>query len=134
MAIGRLLGDRIVARFGGAPVLRYGALLASASMALAILAPNPWLSILGFTLAGFGFAPIVPVAFSASGSIPGVSPSWAIAKVSGVAYIGMLGGPPIIGFIAHHTSLAWALAVPATLIALVATCASVVAPADDRTA
>ncbi|MEU0936419.1 MFS transporter [Embleya sp. NPDC005971] len=126
MAAGRFAGDRVVERFGPVRVLRTGALIAALGMALALVTPWPAVSVLGFTLFGVGVAPVAPVTFSAAGNTPGVPAAWAISRVTGIAYIGLLAGPPVIGFIAHHTSLTTALAIPAVLVAIIALTAGAV--------
>ncbi|MYW02570.1 MFS transporter [Streptomyces sp. SID3343] len=126
MAAGRFAGDRIVERFGPVLVLRLGAVIAATGMTLALVSPWPALSVLGFTLFGVGVAPVAPVTFSAAGNTPGVPAAWAISRVTGIAYLGLLAGPPVIGFIAHHTSLTTALAIPAALVAIIALTAGAV--------
>jgi hypothetical protein len=42
--------------------------------------------------------------------VPGVSRAAAIASVSSIGYVGFMVGPPIIGGIAHATSLTAAMA------------------------
>ncbi|WP_406281099.1 MFS transporter [Embleya sp. NBC_00896] len=126
MAAGRFAGDRVVQRFGPVTVLRVGALIAATGMTLALATPWPVVSVLGFTLFGIGVAPVAPVTFSAAGNTPGVPAAWAISRVTGIAYIGLLAGPPVIGFIAHRTSLTTALAIPAVLVAIIALTAGAV--------
>ncbi|MGW1995532.1 MFS transporter [Embleya sp. NPDC001921] len=126
MAAGRFAGDRVVERFGPVAVLRVGALIGALGMTLALATPWPAVSVLGFTLFGVGVAPVAPVTFSAAGNTPGVPAAWAISRVTGIAYIGLLAGPPVIGFIAHHTSLTTALAIPAALVAIIALTAGAV--------
>ncbi|MFI1580658.1 MFS transporter [Embleya sp. NPDC020630] len=126
MAAGRFAGDHVVERFGPVRVLRVGALIAAVGMTIALVTPWPAISVLGFTLFGVGVAPVAPVTFSAAGNTPGVPAAWAISRVTGIAYIGLLAGPPVIGFIAHHTSLTTALAIPAVLVAVIALTAGAV--------
>ncbi|GCD97470.1 MFS transporter [Embleya hyalina] len=126
MAAGRFAGDHVVERFGPVRVLRVGALIAALGMTIALVTPWPAVSVLGFTLFGIGVAPVAPVTFSAAGNTPGVPAAWAISRVTGIAYIGLLAGPPVIGFIAHHTSLTTALAIPAVLVAVIALTAGAV--------
>jgi MFS family permease len=54
---------------------------------------------------GIGVSPVVPLVFSAAGKSKTLPPSIAIAAVSTVGFIGLLIGPPMIGFIAGLTSL-----------------------------
>ncbi|QKG26299.1 MFS transporter [Actinomadura verrucosospora] len=130
MTAGRLAGDRVVARFGPVTVLRTGSLVAAAGLALGLLLGNPVAAVSGFTLFGLGVAVVAPVTFSAAGNVPGVPAAAGISRVTGVGYLGLLGGPPVIGFIAQGVGLAWALAVPAALAGLIVLLAPATATAE----
>ncbi|MFI0409833.1 MFS transporter [Actinomadura sp. 3N508] len=137
MTIGRLAGDRVVARFGPVPVLRTGSLIAALSLGLGLAAGHPVAAVAGFTLFGLGVAVVAPVTFSAAGNVPGVPAASGIARVTGVGYLGLLGGPPVIGFIAQGVGLTWALAVPVGLVGLIVllapATATAAAPAAETT-
>ena len=75
MALGRLTGDRVVARFGPVPTVRFGACVAAAGFMLAALSAWSWAALAGFVLVGLGAANIVPVMFGAAGRLPGSSPA-----------------------------------------------------------
>ena len=62
-------------------------------------------------LVGAGLAPVAPVLFSAATRVPGVSRAAAIASVTSIGYAGFMIGPPLIGGLAHATSLTVALSV-----------------------
>lgn len=83
----------------------------AAGMTLALAVPSPAIALLGFAGVGLGLSNVVPVLFSAASRTPGVSPAHGIAAVSGVGYLGMMAGPPLIGLVAEHTSLATGLVV-----------------------
>lgn len=119
MAAGRLSGDRLVARFGPVAVLRVGSVVSAAGLGLGLLAQSQALAIAGFTLFGLGIAPVAPVTFSAAGNLPDVPAATAISRVTGIGYLGFLGGPPVIGFVAEGVGLGWALAIPAGLAAVI---------------
>ncbi|MFC6881170.1 MFS transporter [Actinomadura yumaensis] len=119
MTVGRLAGDRVVARFGPVRVLRAGALVAALGLGAGLLADHPAAAVTGFTLFGLGVAPVAPVTFSAAGNLPGVPAASGISRVTAVGYLGLLGGPPVIGFVAQATGQAWALAVPVALVAMI---------------
>ena len=67
--------------------------------------PSPLVALAGFALVGLGLSNVVPVLFSAASQTPGVSPAHGIAAVSGVGYLGMMAGPPLIGLVAEYSSL-----------------------------
>ncbi|MEU5878562.1 MFS transporter [Spirillospora sp. NPDC047279] len=119
MTAGRLVGDRVVARFGPVRVLRVSSLIGAAGLALGLLAGHPAAAVAGFTLFGVGAAAVAPVTFSAAGNLPGVPAAVGISRVTAVGYLGLLGGPPVIGFVAQAVGLGWALAIPAVLIFMI---------------
>ncbi|MGI5203080.1 MFS transporter [Spirillospora sp. CA-108201] len=119
MTVGRLTGDQVVARFGPVPVLRGGSLVAALGLGLGLAVGDPTAAVAGFTLFGLGVAVVAPVTFSAAGNLPRVPPATGISRVTGVGYLGLLGGPPVIGFVAQGVGLTWALAVPVALVGLI---------------
>lgn len=104
MTLGRFSGDRLIQRRGARPVLLGAFGIVTAGLVLAI-SGNAWMGIAGFTVAGVGYALLVPIAFSEAAKKPGVRPSQGIAGVATVGYTGFLLGPVIMGGIAHVTSL-----------------------------
>jgi predicted MFS family arabinose efflux permease len=110
MTAGRFAGDAVRARFDAVTVLRASGTLGALGMVLALVAPQPWVGLLGFAIVGLGFANIVPVLFSAAGRVEGVSAASGIAAVSSAGYFGMMIGPPWIGAVAQHWSLSAGLA------------------------
>ena len=111
MAAGRFGGVWVRARVSPTRLMRASGVLAAAGMTLALALPSPAFALIGFAGVGLGLSNVVPVLFSAASRTPGVSPAHGIAAVSGVGYLGMMAGPPLIGLIAEHTSLATGLVV-----------------------
>ncbi|WP_282775668.1 MFS transporter [Phaeodactylibacter xiamenensis] len=109
MAIGRFMGDGIRLQLGLGKAVTMGSLLGAAGLLLAILAPLPVLSVLGFTIVGLGFSTVVPLLFSAAANTPGVSAGNGIAAVASSGVIGFLVAPPLIGLISDHFGLALGL-------------------------
>ncbi|WP_145142634.1 MFS transporter [Roseomonas gilardii] len=109
MTAGRLGGDAVVRRLGGASVLRLGALISAAGFVLMLAVPRPEVAIAGLVLVGLGLSNVFPVLFSAAGRIPGVSPGMGVAMVATMGYGGLLGGPPLLGFLAQLSGLRLAL-------------------------
>lgn len=124
MTIGRLCGDWLTMKFGHVAMVRGGAFLASAGMLLGILVPHALVSIISFAIVGCGLSILVPVLFSVAGSLKGGESHAAIARVSTIAFFGLLFGPTLIGYIAHSSNLSFALLVPATLLCVVGIMAS----------
>jgi len=96
---GRLLGDRVVARYGRMFVVSAGALVAAAGFALAAGSPHIASLLAGYAMVGAGLANVVPALFSASSGF-GSSPGQGIATVATAGYAGLLTGPPFVGVIA----------------------------------
>jgi MFS family permease len=67
----RLGGDRLVRSYGAVRVIRVGALVACASLAVIVLAPSWPVAVLGFTCLGAGVAVVAPLSFSAAARIAG---------------------------------------------------------------
>jgi len=120
MTIGRLNGDNILTRFGNKRVVITGALLAVTGFAIVVLAPFVSIAIAGYILIGFGCCCIVPVLFSTSGKIPGVSPVEGFAMVTTGGLIGFLAGPSLIGIISQKLNLSTALSLLILLMITVA--------------
>ena len=80
-------------------------------MTVVLLSGNAWIALSGFVLVGAGLAPVAPVLLSAATRVPGVSRAAAIASVTSIGYAGFMIGPPLIGGLAHATSLTVALSV-----------------------
>lgn len=116
MATGRLLGDKITMKIGRTKTVQGGALLGAGGLLVGLLAPNTYAGIVGFAVVGCGLAALVPVLFSIAGNMAGGESHAAIARVSTIAFFGLLGGPAIIGYIAHHTGLTYALLVPCVML------------------
>jgi MFS family permease len=114
MAVGRLLGDRLVERFGPVALVRWGGLVAAGGFGAGLAAGAVPGALLGFAALGAGLAAVIPVVFRAAGSTPGISPGMALAAVSSTGYLGFVAGPPLIG------SVAEAVGLPAALTLLVA--------------
>jgi fucose permease len=111
MAASRFGGDWLRERFSEKSLLLTGALLAAVSMAVVLIAAQPVVAIVGFVLVGAGLAPVAPILYNAATRVPGVSRAAAIASVTSIGYSGFLIGPPLIGGLAHASSLTMALGV-----------------------
>jgi hypothetical protein len=116
VTLGRLVGDRIVPRFGPVRVFRAGALAAGMGFGGALLVNTPLAGLVGLGLLGAGIANALPLAISAGGNAPGEAPATAAARVSTLAYLGSFVGPVLIGSLASLSSLPFALGLPALLV------------------
>lgn len=129
MVAGRFVADRIVNRYGVKAVLYGCGVCISGGLALALCMSwsAVWLAtisaVIGFALVGCGTSAVVPMCCSLAGQAKGLLPSIAIAEVSTIGFFGFLAAPPMIGGIAHISSLRVSFAVMALvgLLVLVAT-------------
>jgi MFS family permease len=119
MTAGRLSGDVVVARLGRRQVLVGGGLLAIAGFATLLLSPWALAAMAGFLLVGLGLANIVPILFSAAGRQSVMAPSLAIAAITTTGYVGILAGPPLVGFVARAAGLPAAFWLLTALLCLV---------------
>ena len=111
MALGRLVGDRLVAALGPVRLVRASGTLAGVGLGIAVLVGSPGAAIAGFALLGAGLSVVVPVVFRSAAAAPGSAPGPSLAAVSTLGYLGFLAGPPIVGALAELTSLPVALSV-----------------------
>ncbi|MBO4237262.1 MFS transporter [Pseudonocardia alni] len=103
--VGRLIGDRMVDRFGQRAVARAGGGLVLAGMGLALAFPTVPGTVAGFGLAGFGVATLVPAAMTAADHLPGLAPGTGLTIVTWLMRVGFLVSPPVVGLVADATSL-----------------------------
>lgn len=120
MALARFSTDALRRRFSERRLLFAGGCVAAMSMSMVLLSRNAPLAFVGFALVGAGLALVVPILFSAATRVPGVSRAAAIASVSSIGYAGFMVGPPVIGGLAHASSLSVALTVVVLGAALLA--------------
>ena len=106
MACGRLIGSRLVVELGEDRLLVGGALLAASGMVIAAWSGSVTVALAGFVLVGLGLANVFPLAIGRAGAIGGAG---GVALASTVGYSGLLGGPPLLGFLAEYTGLSIAL-------------------------
>ncbi len=105
MTLGRFLGDGISSKIGSIKMVSLGVLVVMAGYGL-VLSTNTYLAILGFALSGLGFSVMIPEVFRIGGNFKGIDSSQGVSFIAGTGYTGFLLAPPILGFIAEHSSLA----------------------------
>lgn len=113
MTILRFAGGPIVERLGRRTLITGGGVIMAVGLLVVVLAPWPLLSAMGFLVVAVGASNISPVLTSASANTPGVAPSVGIGALATSMTLGLLAGPPIIGFVAQ----AWGLGVGLMLVA-----------------
>ncbi len=103
--VGRLIGDRLVDRFGERAVARVGGLITAAGMGAALAYPSVPGTIAGFAAAGLGVSTLIPVAMHAADLLPGLRAGTGLTVVAWLLRVGSISSPPVIGLIADATSL-----------------------------
>lgn len=105
MAMSRFASDRLIEHLGMPKMYIGSASMVFTGIALAVMFPTFWPSMIGFCLVGFGTASIIPMTFLLAGGSKKYSPGIAISIIATYSIVGMLIGPPMIGYIAHAFSL-----------------------------
>jgi MFS family permease len=118
LAVGRLFGDRLVARFGRIRVVQCCGAVAAAGSTLTIAAPTAPVSLVGWALFGLGLAALAPTVLGAAPRRSGASPGVAVAAVTTIGYLGSFTGPPAIGALAEISGLSAALGLLVAVSAL----------------
>ncbi|MFJ8134854.1 MFS transporter [Streptomyces sp. NPDC096013] len=132
MTIGRLLADRLVARFGSMAILRHGAVTAGIGITIVTVSPWIWAAFAGWALFGLGLSGCVPQLFSAAGHAdPAAGAN--VSRVAGLGYVGMLAGPAVIGWLTHLVALNHAFVLLILLCAVTAAAAGILRTVPDRT-
>jgi len=105
MAFSRFYSDRLMDVIGLKKTYIFSAVLIAIGILLAITFPYFYPALIGFCLVGVGTAAIFPMTFMLAGTSKKYSPGMAISIISTYATVGMLIGPPLVGYVAHAFSL-----------------------------
>ena len=109
MTAGRIVGDRVVDRFGQRRVARTGGAVTALGMGLALAVPSVPTVLLGFALTGLGVATLVPAVMHTADELPGLPPGVGLTVIGFVLRGGFLVSPTLIGLVADAVSLRAAL-------------------------
>lgn len=120
MTVGRLLIDRVAARFGPVAVLRWGSAVGALALTLVVWSPSIPVVLVGWTLFGAGLSGTIPQLFSAAGHADPAAAATNVARVAGLGYLGMLAGPAVIGALAHIAPLNVTFLLPLAFCAIAA--------------
>ena len=121
MVTGRFLGDGLASRFGARRLIIAGGLLSGLGLTGGLFIGGIGGVIGGWIFLAAGSSIVLPLIFSIAGSMAKnrfadrMAPAEGMAMVSGIAYFGFLAGPPVIGLLADHITLRWAMLLPALL-------------------
>ena len=105
MALSRFFSDRLIEKVGMKRLYILSSSLVTVGILILILFPYFWPCIIGLSITGVGVAAVFPMTFMLAGMSKKYSPGMAISIVATYAIVGMLVGPPLIGYIAHAFNL-----------------------------
>jgi len=105
MASSRFASDWFINKLGMQKMYYISASIVAVGLLIAIIFPTFLMVMIGFSLVGIGTAAIIPMTLRLTGTSTKFSPGTPISLVSTFATVGILAGPPVIGWIAHATSL-----------------------------
>jgi MFS family permease len=115
MALGRLIGDKIIPRFGANKILFYGGILSIIGILVVVTLPFTFSAIIGFALVGAGVSCGAPILYASASRVPNMAKGSGLAIMNTFAMGGFLFGPVLIGFISKATTLSIAFGFIATL-------------------
>ncbi len=105
MTVIRFITDWLTQHVGFKKIIACCGIFTTTGLLIAVFFPHLWPATIGMLFVGIGVSPVIPLVFSAAGKSKVLPPPVAIAAVSSIGFIGLLIGPPVIGFIAGITSL-----------------------------
>jgi MFS family permease len=105
MALSRFASDQVVEKIGMQKTYIISALFIFIGIVLPVTMPDFWSSLIGFCFVGLGTASIVPMTFTLAGNSTKYSPGMAISIIATYSIVGMLVGPPLVGYLAHALNL-----------------------------
>ena len=109
MTVGRLLGTRLLDRYGRLPVLRI-MFLAAVVGCLLVVFGGQWIAFVGAAVWGVGASLGFPVGMSAAADEPRRAAA-RLSVVSTIGYTAFLAGPPLLGFLGDHVGVLHSLLV-----------------------
>jgi MFS family permease len=120
MTVMRLLGDKVVERFGRLWAVRWGSLFGSLGLVLVALANNVFLTLAGWTIFGIGVSSVIPQLMAMGAELGDAAFSGRnLARVTGLTYAGILAGPALIGWLTAWMRLNLAIGVGGALCVVV---------------
>ncbi|WP_109505398.1 MFS transporter [Nocardioides speluncae] len=104
LLITRLLGDKVVRRYGALATVRGSGVICVVAVAMVVAAPSVGVAIAGFGLLGAGLAMIPPLSMVAAGHLDADGGGQALARVNVSNYVGYLVAALGIAIIAEQVS------------------------------
>ncbi len=105
IAIGRLMGDRLIGHFGTAKIIMTSGVVTILGFSLILGTSDTLFLMAGFCITGFGVSNLIPILFSYVSKQKRLPVSQAISTITTFGYLGLMVGPPAMGYIAHRYDL-----------------------------
>ncbi|WP_246777673.1 MFS transporter [Rhizobium sp. BG4] len=120
VAIGRLLGDRVVQRIGLMLTIQIGGASCAAAVTAMLAIGSVPAALVALAICGLGMANINPSIFAATGRLGFQATGKAMSVVKAMGYFGLLVGPALLGFLAKNEGLQVSLLLVASAFAAIA--------------
>ncbi|MFG2680834.1 MFS transporter [Streptomyces sp. NPDC048392] len=120
MVVARLFADGWRGRWGDGRVVLLGSAVAGGGLAAALVSGGVAPALAGFACMGLGIAAVTPCVYAAAAR----QGSDALTLVAAMGTTGLLAGPPLIGFIAGASNLAWGMGAVAASAVAVSLCST----------
>ena len=108
MALGRLVGDKLIAEFGMFRLLFMNGILLAIGFSIAATFPMVLPAAMGFLLIGLGDSVMIPVIYLLATRSPKMTAAYSLSIVTFIGYTGFLIGPLLIGNISQYFGLSTA--------------------------
>lgn len=117
---GRLLADRLIARFGATPFARTLGVIGLVGLGLVVVAPTPTVALIGFFIIGVGICVSFPLSTSAAARLGDRPASENVAALTMTTQITLLGTPALLGWVANTFGIRsiYIVIVPVVLLAI----------------
>lgn len=120
MVLARLFADGWRSRWGDGRIVLVGSTVAGLGLALALLSGGVVPALIGFACVGLGIAAVTPCVYVAAAG----QGSDALTLVATMGTVGLLAGPPVVGFIANAGGLVWGMSAVAASALVVSLCST----------
>ena len=105
MTCSRFISDKMIDKIGMQKAYTIRSFFISIGILLVIIFPYFWPSIIGFSIVGVGVAAVIPMTYALAGTSKKYSPGLIVSIIATYGILGMLIGPPLIGYLAHLFNL-----------------------------
>ena len=105
MAVSRFLSDKWIEWLGMEKMYIVSSTVIAMGILMMVIFPYFWPAVIGFSLVGIGVAAIFPMTYGLAGNSKKYSPGMAVSIIATYGIVGMLLGPPLLGYLAHLFNL-----------------------------